>query len=252
MRNRRSSAMTFFPAALILLFTMLLCLSAFLIGGRLTFGASDSTPAEGRPYGAVPIRVVIDAGHGGEDGGAVSADGLLEKDVNLNVAFLLRDYLEAAGVPVVMTRTEDKLLYGRTADPGGRKKMLDLNTRLHIALDVTDSLLVSIHMNSYPDPRCSGMQVWYSTGDPKSMDAASAIQSTSILLSPDNHRRIKAADRSIFILDRLTSPGVLVECGFLSNPSEAARLGTEEYQRETAFAIFSGIMSFLSQQKTGA
>ena len=235
--------------------TALLALTAFLLGGSPTARAraTPRTEAAGgsesasRPFACV----VIDAGHGGEDGGASSAAGLVEKNVNLAVSFALRDLLEAAGVPVVMTRTEDKLLYDRNMNYQGRKKVLDLAARRLVAEKTAaeyggDCLFISIHMNAFPQPQYSGMQVWYGTGDPRSADAAETIQAASVSLMPNNHRKIKPAGSSIYLLDRIKTPAVLVECGFLSNPDEAARLGETAYQNAIAAAIFSGIVPYLS------
>ena len=232
--------------------TLLLCGIAYLLGGSPT----------GRPRGTVYANatadgkstaltvVVIDPGHGGEDGGASSAAGLLEKDVNLSVSFALRDLFEAAGVPVVMTRTEDILLYDRNVDFKGRKKALDLAARRIIAEKTAEaadevegtSLFISIHMNAFPAPQYSGMQVWYGTGDPLSAEVAEGIQAASAALIPDNHRKTKAAGSSIYLLDRIQSPAVLVECGFLSNPAEAERLADEAYQRAVATVVFAGVV----------
>ena len=213
-------------------------------------------------YTGVPIEedeppltvVVIDAGHGGEDGGASSAAGLLEKDVNLSVSFALRDLFEAAGVPVVMTRIEDKLLYDRNVDFQGRKKVLDLAARRIIAEKTAEdaakdggtSLFISIHMNAFPAPQYSGMQVWYGTGSTASAEVAGAIQTASTALMPDNHR--KAAGSNIYLLDRINSPAVLVECGFLSNPDEAERLADETYRRAVAAVVFAGVNGSLSRR----
>ena len=194
--------------------------------------------------------VVIDAGHGGEDGGTSSAAGVLEKDLNLSVAFALRDLFEAAGVPVVMTRTEDQLLYDRNVDFQGRKKTLDLAARRLMAEKVAKataedggtSLFISIHMNAFPQPQYRGMQVWYSTGDPLSAEVAGRIQAASVAIMPDNHRKIKAAGSNIYLLDRIKTPAVLVECGFLSNPGEAERLSREDYRRALAGVVFVGVM----------
>ncbi len=208
-----------------------------------TAGSPTDAPAEALP----PITcVVIDAGHGGEDGGTSSAAGLVEKDVNLAVAFALRDFLEAAGIPTVMTRTEDKLLYDRNVDYHGRKKVLDLAARRTIAEATEGCLFVSIHMNAFPVEKYAGMQVWYGTADPRAQEIASAIQSGSTALMPDNHRKIKPAGSNIYLLDRLQCPAILVECGFLSNPAEAARLGDEAYQRAVAGVIGLNILSSVS------
>lgn len=186
--------------------------------------------------------VVIDAGHGGEDGGTVGVNGLLEKDVNLDIALRLRDLLTANGISVVMTRTEDVLLYDRNADYEGRKKSLDLAARRQIAENTPNCIFVSIHMNSFPDPRYDGLQVWYSPNRPESEVIAETIQKTAkAVLQPENERQTKAANSAIYLLHRLTVPAVLVECGFLSNPAEAAKLATDDYRRDVAFALFLAV-----------
>ncbi len=233
---------------LFLAFTALLCVAVYLLGGRPLYpnrpaeqaAAPDST--DGPPI----TCVVIDAGHGGEDGGASSAAGLVEKDVNLAVAEALREILEAAGVPTVMTRTEDKLLYDRGVDYHGRKKVLDLAARRTIAEATPGCLLVSIHMNAFPQTQYAGMQVWYGPADGRSQAIASAIQAGSAVLMPDNHRKIKEAGSNIYLLDRLDSPAVLVECGFLSNPAEAARLEDEAYRCALAAVIAGGILPYVT------
>ncbi len=240
----------FWIIPLFLAFTAALCLAVLLLGGRAfagqpapPAGTEDAVADAGSTGSPSPIRcVVIDAGHGGEDGGASSAEGLVEKDVNLAIAMALRDQLEAAGIPTVMTRTEDKLLYDRAVDFRGRKKVLDLAAR-HAIADATEGcLLLSIHQNAFPDPQYSGMQVWYGTGDARSQAIAAAIQSGSEALMPQNHRKIKAAGSNIYLLDRATCPAVLVECGFLSNPAEAERLGDPSYRAALATVIMGAIL----------
>ena len=236
-------------------FTVLLCALVWLLGGYPlgrarptpdTSSEGDALPSVGEGTTPPITCVVIDAGHGGEDGGASSAAGLVEKEVNLAVAFALRDLFEAAGVPVVMTRTEDVLLYDRNVDFRGRKKVLDLAARRTAAERTAaayggNSLLISIHMNAFPQPQYSGMQVWYSTGDPRSAEIADSIQSASGGLMPDNTRKIKPAGSNIYLLDRVQTPAVLVECGFLSNPAEAERLSEDGYRKALAAAIFCGV-----------
>jgi len=193
--------------------------------------------------------VIIDAGHGGEDGGASSASGLVEKDLNLEISTILCDMLRAAGVDVVMTRTDDRLLYDRNVDYHGRKKKLDLAARLEVAKTYDESIFISIHMNSFSDPKYSGLQVWYSPNDPSSTVLAQMIQSNvKSKLQPNNNRKIKAADSKIFLLDNAISPSVLIECGFLSNAEEAAKFENTEYKRQLAFTIFVSIMSFLDKE----
>ena len=246
MRTQRA----IFPCLMLLSVVALTALLG-LLARSATATAAQERPADGmtmeaEPTAPSPIRtVVIDAGHGGEDCGALSAAGLLEKDVNLAVAFALRDLLEANGIPVVMTRTEDVLLYDRGADYKGRKKVLDLAARLAVANETEDSLFVSIHMNAFPQTRYSGMQVWYGTRDERSRDVAQSVQTAALALQPDNNRKIKAAGSNIFLLDNLDTPAILVECGFLSNPEEASRLGDEEYQKQLAFIIFGAIAAHM-------
>ena len=249
---------------LILLFTVLLCLvslwlTSYGTSGKAQSGSLFSDPATAGLLAtaeqAIPsgggetqqvvrpiLRVVIDPGHGGEDGGAQSKAGLYEKDVNLSVALYLRDLFEAAGVPVVMTRTEDILLYDRSVNYQGRKKVLDLAARLTVARSVPDSLFLSIHMNAFPQTQYSGMQVWYAPGDPRSQELAAAVQTRGHWLDGNNKRRIKAAGNNIYLLHNLDTPAILVEGGFLSNPEEAEKLGTEAYQKALAFVIFTGVM----------
>ena len=191
--------------------------------------------------------VIIDAGHGGEDGGASSASGLIEKDVNLDISLALRDMLSACGVRVIMTRTDDRLLYDRNADYRGRKKKLDLAARLAIANSTDNAIFVSIHMNSYTSPKYSGLQVWYSQNTPSSYTLAELVrEANKIHLQPDNNRKTKAATSSIHLLHNATCPAVLVECGFLSNADEAALFETNEYRKKVAFMLFSSIIEFLN------
>ncbi len=190
------------------------------------------------------LTVVLDAGHGGEDGGAVSASGVYEKNLNLNITEALCKELEARGVKVIMTRTTDVLLYDRTVDYRGRKKALDLAARRKVAEENPDALVVSIHMNAYPQTQYSGLQVWYSPNDPRSHILAEEIQSTvREHLQPENDRAVKSATSSIYLLHHITTPAVLVECGFLSNPAEAERLSSPDYQATLAALLADAIIA---------
>ncbi len=193
--------------------------------------------------------VIIDAGHGGEDGGTSSANGLIEKDVNLSIARILCDMLKASGINVVMTREEDKLLYDRNTDYHGRKKKLDHAARLNIMKDIENAVFISIHMNSYTDPRYSGLQVWYSQNFSDSIRLADLIQDNNKkMLQSENTRRTKAATSAIFLLNEATCPAVLVECGFLSNSVEAAKFAGDEYRQQISFMLFCSILDFLQNR----
>ncbi len=232
-------------APMLIKFSALILAIAAITGAFSALTLEKELPTAGAPNEKKDrLTVILDAGHGGEDGGAVSADGsAVEKALNLEMARLVGEILTAAGVNVVMTRTEDILLYDRTVDYHGRKKVLDLAARRKIGEETPNSLFVSIHMNAYPLSQYHGLQVWYSPNNEDSHPLAEAIRaSVCNTLQPENHRKVKSATSSIYLLHHLTSPAVLVECGFLSNPQEAARLSSTDYQKQLALAIAMGIL----------
>ncbi len=233
--------------AYVLCSVTLMCV--FLFGGLL-YTAFDEAPNV--PTVTVARKnpvVVIDAGHGGEDGGA-SANDVLEKDINLSISLKLRDMLTAAGVEVVMTREEDKSIYDESAGTTREKKVSDLHNRADIINSSENNILVSIHQNKFEQSKYSGTQIFYSKNNPQSELLAESIRkSVTGLIQPDNKRELKPAESSIYILDTATVPAVIVECGFISNEEEAKLLSDDNYQQKMAFAIFCGIMNRLSVQK---
>lgn len=193
------------------------------------------------------ITVVIDAGHGGEDGGAVGVTGILEKDLNLEIATALGGRLAAAGVRVVYTRTEDKLLYTDEQNVRGQRKMWDLKNRLLVAEKEARPILVSIHMNKYPSASVSGLLTYYAK-DPESRALALGIQSKVAADFPDMKRRVaKEAGDSIYLLAHAPCPAVLVECGFLSNPEECEKLSQKDYQSRLSFSLFCAMMEYIEK-----
>ena len=190
---------------------------------------------------AEELVIILDAGHGGEDGGAVGVNGVAEKELNLLVTNTLADLLRAAGYHVVQTRTEDTLLY----TPGtqkGHKKQGDLKNRLAFTQRYQNSILVSIHMNTFPNGSCQGTQVWYSQNNAQSAELALGVQSkVKALLQPQNNRKTKAATSSIYLLRNATVPAILVECGFLTTPAECERLCDDTYRKMLALAIFEAL-----------
>lgn len=180
--------------------------------------------------------IILDAGHGGEDSGAVGIDGVLEKDLNLSLTLRLRDLLTFEGWKVILTRSSDVLLY----DPelSISHKVQDLKKRLDFGSAYPDAVFVSIHMNKFPAESCKGLQIYYSPNHIRSGSLAERIQEdVKNYLAPDNHRRCKKANTSIFILNRIQNPAILVECGFLSNSAECSLLQTEGYQKELCAII---------------
>ena len=198
--------------------------------------------------------IVIDVGHGGFDSGKIGVNGVLEKDINLQIALKLKKTLEAQGMHVVMTREDDTGLYDENAS---NKKAQDLQRRCDLINENKPLLTVSIHQNSYTSPQIKGAQVFYYTTSTESQKLAEIIQKTLIeQADPQNHRQAKAND-SYYMLKRTSSPIVIVECGFLSNPEESAKLSDEEYQQKMADCICMGIFEYLerdmkeSQEKSG-
>lgn len=246
--------------AFILLFVLLTLGTRYLLLSLLErlpmlLGGDDPTVPNAETVGESDRRphriVVVDAGHGGEDGGTSAADGTVEKDLNLSTALFLADLLRASGVEVILTRETDRLLYDPLSDYRGKKKMLDQRERLRItetaASEHPDAevLFVSIHMNSYPSEAVRGLQVWYSKNNAASRALAESVRVTNTeLLQPDNTKEVKAAGTNIFLLDRLGVPAVLIECGFLSCPAEAELLKEEEYRRKVAFTILTAILNY--------
>ena len=200
--------------------------------------------------------IVIDPGHGGNDPGKVGINQALEKDVNLEIALKLKKYLEQQDIHVVMTRQEDKGLYEET-DKEGRvkmgkldtnKKVKDMKQRLSIMEQSKPALVVSVHQNSYPEESISGVQVFYYRDSLEGKKAAQLMQEQMIeTLQPVKKREAKE-NSTYYILKKTTVPTIIVECGFLSNSTEAGLLVTPEYQEKVAWAIHMGIMRYLNAE----
>lgn len=187
--------------------------------------------------------VVVDAGHGGDDPGKVGVNGVLEKDLNLEIAKRLTSLLEQADVRVVMTRETDTGLHD---DIASGKKAQDMKRRIALMEKAEPDLVVSIHQNSYSSDKIKGAQVFYYTGSTEGRKLAQLIQNRMVSgLDPENHRTEKDND-SYYLLKKTTRPIVIVECGFLSNPQEAALLCDPVYQERAAWQIHMGIMQYLN------
>jgi N-acetylmuramoyl-L-alanine amidase len=193
------------------------------------------TPARIRPV------IILDAGHGGEDGGAVGIGGEIEKDINLALSLKLKRLFGITDFEVIMTRDADMLL---NSDGARRRKASDLLNRVKVANNNPDALFVSIHMNKFPAERYSGLQVFYSPNNLDSANLADLIRTNNKeFLQPGNNREIKKGV-DMYVLENIKNCGILIECGFLSNREEAALLTTEEYQKKLARIIFASIAEF--------
>lgn len=193
------------------------------------------------------ICIVIDAGHGGADPGKVGINDALEKDINLNIALLLKQFLQAEDIEVVMTRKTGEGLYDENAS---NKKVQDMKRRLEIIEQAKPELTVSIHQNSYHEEYVKGAQVFYYKTAGKSKQLAEILQEQLNSMDTENTRKAKGND-SYFLLTKTSVPIVIVECGFLSNTEEAELLSDALYQEKLAWNIHMGIMRYLNAEKSG-
>ena len=221
---------------------ILLCLSVFLF---LMLRSTRRITLET----AAPVRtlppVLIDPGHGGEDGGAVSGD-VLEKHINLAVSHDVADLLRLCGYTVSMTRDTDDALTNEGEDVR-KRKYNDMKMRLDLYNATPDNVVVSIHQNKFDAAASHGAQVFYSPNHPNSAVLAEALRkSVTGMLQPDNTRTCKAAGKEIFLLKNARVPAVIVECGFISNRQERELLVTDDYQKQLALATAAGLMNYVN------
>ena len=203
-----------------------------------------SARADALPYEKI---VILDAGHGGEDPGAVGKNGLYEKDLNLEITLEIGKALEEKGYIVVYTRTDDRLLYKEEENIKGIRKISDLKNRCKVAERYPESLFVSIHMNSFGSSKYSGLQVYYSDGNEDSRALADAIQNRVINDLQKSNNRVTKAGKDMYLLENITNTAVLIECGFMTNPEECKKLSEKEYQKELSFSIVCGIIEYMEK-----
>ena len=189
--------------------------------------------------------IIVDAGHGGEDGGTQSSAGVLEKDINLAVSLKLGTILRLMGYTVVYTRSEDKLQYGADAVKQRQKKVSDIHYRMNIIENYPGAIFLSIHQNYYAQSKYYGAQVFYSKNNEKSQLIADSLQKNlREYLQKDNDRQIKASGTDVYLLYHTMTPAVMVECGFMSNPGEALLLSDDGYQKKLSLAIAAGLEDY--------
>ena len=214
-----------------------LCMTLLLLVGMIIVSKKLSQLVSSENVQAKKVVVVIDAGHGGHDPGKVGVNDALEKDINLQIAEKVKKYLEKNEIEVVMTREDDVM---------EDTKLEDMKKRVALINKTKPVITVSIHQNSYSDPNVKGAQVFFFTGSEVSKEAASLMQEELRKIDSENIRQIKG-NNEFYMLKKTEVPTIIVECGFLSNPGEAEKLVSEEYQEQMAQAICSGIMTWLSQ-----
>lgn len=225
---------------------LILCCLAFIMLSYITcsrLGRMASVLAQKSPR-----TIVLDAGHGGEDGGASGCSQVPEKVINLKITQDLQQLLQPSGFHVVMTRTNDTSI-SDNLDTIHERKVSDLHNRMKIIQSQENCIFVSIHQNQFPQSRYHGAQIFYSKNNGESKILAETIKSRIVgLLQNDNTREIKPATSSIYLLWNSQVPSILVECGFLSNEEECELLNNEDYQHKIAFSIYCGLMDYCSTQ----
>ena len=218
----------------------MLVVMLFLLG-TIMGSRSIETIAEKIPMERLH-RIVIDPGHGGEDGGAVSCTGKNESNFNLQISLRLNDLFHLLGYETVMIRTTDVSVY-TSGDTIAQRKVSDLKQRVRIVQRTSDAVLVSIHQNTFPEGKYSGAQVFYAASH-GSKELSARIQADLVAsLNPGSSRKEKKGE-GIYLLEKITTPGVLVECGFLSNSDEAQLLRQPEQQKRLVAAIVAGYLNF--------
>lgn len=220
--------------------------AVFIFGVEVFYSAGSANAETTENKDSRPV-IIIDAGHGGEDGGASSSSGIVEKDINLSISLKVRDLLNSLAFKTVMVRDEDKLIYDSSCKTIREKKVSDIHNRMSIMEANPNSIFLSIHQNHFEQSKYYGAQVFYSKNTEESKMIAEKIQSSVVKkLQNENKREVKPSGTEIYLLYNAKSPAVMVECGFLSNSGEAQLLNDENYQTKMSLAIVDGILNYLN------
>ena len=215
-------------------------LVAILLIGMAAGGSQMVTALAGQEIAAREHCIIIDAGHGGVDGGATSCTGVLESQMNLEIALRLEDLMHLLGYKTVMIRRTDISVYTK-GETIAAKKVSDLKERVRIVNETDGAVLISIHQNTFSDSRYGGAQVFY-PGSSGSGQLADAMQKALVAnLNPGSNRQAKKGE-GIYLLEHIERPGVLIECGFLSNPEEESKLRSDSYQKQLC-CVIAGVIS---------
>lgn len=188
--------------------------------------------------------VIIDAGHGGEDGGAISCTGKYESHINLQIALRLEDMMHLLGLQTIMIRSDDRSIYTNGTSIATRK-ISDIKERVRIVNHTPNALYISIHQNHFANPKYYGAQVFYNPYADSKLFATQLQSALKSSLDPMNRRKTKQSN-GVYIMEHIACTGVLVECGFLSNPQEEQLLTTEEYQKKIAATIAAATSQYLN------
>lgn len=227
---------------------LLLCLC--VLGGVSWLGAGQPASVTATSAVGGQWTLILDAGHGGEDGGASTAAGDKESDINLAIAQKARALMTFLGVEPLLSRETDISLHSSGAETIRQKKVSDLKNRVALIEDTPNAMLLSVHQNHFTDPRYNGAQVFFNSDDISRQWGEAAQEVLRQVLSPDNDRKAKPMPDGIYLFDHVSCPAILVECGFLSNGEEAALLLTDTYQRKVAMALAGAYLNELQMMPT--
>lgn len=208
------------------------------------FAVEKITPAFATVNSDAPI-LILDAGHGGEDGGASSAAGDKESDINLDIVLKLESLMTFLGVETVLTRSEDISIYDEGCATLREKKVSDLKNRVELVQNVPNAMLISVHQNTFTDSRYQGAQVFYGTGDLSRQWGMCTQTAIAAFLDRGNTRRAAAIPDHVYLFKHIDCPAILVECGFLSNGEEVSLLLTDSYQRKIAITLAGAYLQYL-------
>ena len=196
---------------------------------------------------ATPVSnktIIVDAGHGGEDGGAVSNNGISEAEINLKIALKLQQLLEQSGSKVVLTRSDNNAIYDIDKKTLREKKNSDIRNRVKIGNNSSADIFVSIHLNKIPENQYYGWQTFFKDGNEDGKRLAICIQNNLNETMQKENKRVPLKISNVYIIKHVEIPTVIVECGFLSNIEEEKQLQQEEYQIKLAWGIYNGIMEY--------
>lgn len=223
---------------------LLTTLVGTVIGNKVVTVFQETRPVTNRTC------FVIDPGHGGPDGGATSCTGVLESNLNLEISLKLNDLMHLLGMNTCMIRKTDCSVY-TSGDTIAAKKVSDIKERVRIVNSTPNSILLSIHQNFFPDSQYSGPQVFYGSNSESKAMAEYLQEDLTKVLSSGHKRSIKKA-QGIYLMEHITQPGVLIECGFISNPEEEAALRDPAYQQKLCAVIASSVSRLMGRENPSA
>lgn len=224
---------------------LLLVLCLCVLGGVSWLGASQPASVAATSAVGGQWTLILDAGHGGEDGGASTAAGDKESNINLAIVQKARALMTFLGVEPLLSRETDISLHSGGAETIRQKKVSDLKNRVALVENTPNAILLSVHQNHFTDPRYSGSQVFFNRDDVSRQWGETAQEALRQTLNPGNDRKAKPMPDGIYLFDHVSCPAILVECGFLSNGEEAALLLTDAYQRKVAMALTGAYLNEL-------